>query len=209
MSVSAQSIIDFGIQTAVQNSTFRPEMFLVAAGSYASDNSYGSDRPAITTYTLATDRSMSYAAIRNQDTETDYTIHFTLSDAAQPASVAAAPANSEVRLRVVKPLLPGQSGSYIKSLTCNAIMYSLPLFQDVEIVLASTGAPPAGFPSVAGAGMLEARYLYSGELALVVYDYSTAPPTVTPLTRADFSPLFTAGGDSIIIRIRGRYRNDA
>ena len=202
---STTDIVDRQVQKAISHGGFRPELFTVATGSYASNHIYGSGAALVNDYNTETLQHISEAAIRQHDRDVDYNLKILLDlSLANPGFVT----DEEIRIRTLQPLASGEPGRYLQKLPVKDRSYRQPLFLDVEIVDPSTGAPFAGFPAVAGIGQLQARLLISGEMALVVTDLTAGPPpTVTPLTHGDLSPLFGAGaGTQLQISVRGTYR---
>ena len=200
------SAINRSVKKDICHSGFRPELFTVDAGSYASNQVYGSGLAAANDYNTETIRNVSIANIRQHDTDVDFSVKITLDlSLADPGFTG----NEEIRIRTLQPLAAGEPGSYLKKLPIKSVNYGQPLFLDVEIIDPSTGAPFAGFPVAAGIGQLQARLLISGELALVVVDLTAGPPpVVTPLTADDLAPLFGAGaGTQLLMSVRGSYRS--
>lgn len=199
------TVFDRSVQTNISHSGFRPELFTVATGSYASNQVYGSGAALVNDYNDETVRNSSRASIRQHDRSSDFSLKITLDlSLADPGFVT----DEELRIRTLQPLGSGEPGRYLNKLPVKSTNYRQPLFLDVEIINPATGFPFAGFPVIAGAGQLQARLLISGELALVVSDLTAGPPpTVTPLTTGDLSPLFgAAAGTQLEISIRGSYR---
>lgn len=207
MSFFAGEKFDRSVATSVSQAGFRSELFTVAAGSYASNGVYGSSAALTSTYATSAIREKSSAAIRMQDTGTDFSLKVTLDlSGADPVGRVT---GDEIRIRTLQPLLSGEPTSYLKRMTLAGTGYGLPLFLDVEIIDPATGAPWAGFPTIAGVGQLQARMLYGGEFALVVANLAVGPPTtVTPLTVGDLNPLFSGGaGAELLVSVRGTYRS--
>ena len=200
------SALNSSIKKDICNSGFRPELFTVDAGSYASNQVYGSGLAAVNDYNTETIRKSSIANIRQHDSDVDFSIKVVLDlSLSAPGFIT----GEEIRIRTLQPLASGEPGAYSRKLPVKSINYGQPLFLDVEIIDPSTGAPFAGFPSAAGIGQLQARLLINGELALVVADLSAGPPpVVTPLTSTDLAPLFgAAAGTKLLISVRGSYRS--
>lgn len=199
------SSTDRQVQKSVSHRGFRPQLFTVAAGSYASNHIYGSGAALVNDYDTEQLQTLSEASIRQHDRDVDYNIKLLLDLSLADPGFAA---GEEVRVRTFQPLGTTEPGSYLKKLPVKDSRYRQPLFLDVEFVNPATGAPFAGFPVAAGAGQLQARLLISGELAFAVTDLTAGPPpTVTPLTAADLAPLFgAAAGTQMQISIRGTYR---
>ena len=196
---------DRKVANAVDHSGFRPQLYTVVTGSYASNSVYGSGAALVNDFTDEQLQDLSEAVIRQQDRDTTFSLKVVL-DLSQVDP--GFDYDEEIRIRTLQPLVSSDSPRYLTSLSVNAREFRLPLFLDVEIVDPSTGAPFAGFPSEAGIGQLQARLLHGGALALVVTDLTAGPPpTVTPLTFVDLVPLFGAGaGTQLRISVRGTYR---
>ena len=199
-------IINSSVSKDISHGGFRPELFTVGAGTYASNHVYGSGIALVNTYTPQSLSSLSRASIRQHDRDVDYSLKITLDlSLADPAFN-----NEELRIRTLQPLGATDSGAYLKKIPVKSVNYRQPLFLDVEVINPATGAPFAGFPVNAGIGQLQARLLISGELALVVADLTAGPPpTVQPLTALDLAPIFGAGaGTQLQISVRGSYRGE-
>jgi len=208
MSSSSRENESRGVQTAIRNSGFRPQLFTVATGSYASNPVYGSSAALVNDYNDEIIQGSSRADIRQHDRDVDYNVKIILDlSLADPGFVT----DEEIRIRTLQPLTAGQPGRYSNRIPVKDVNYRQPLFLDVEIINPATGAPFAGFPAVAGIGQLQARLLIGGELALVVSNLAAGPPpTTTPLTAGDLSPLFgAAAGTQLQISVRGSYRGQS
>ena len=201
------------VSNNISHGGFRPELFTVAGGSYASNLVYGSGAAMLSSYEPQTVRSMSRSDIRQQDNDVDFSFNVTLDmSLADPGF----PATEELRLRTLQPLGASTPGAYLKKLPIKNTNHRQQLFLDVEIINATPGAAGAGFPFaafpvVAGVGQFQARLLTNGELALVVYDPATvAASATTPLTAGDLpAALFGAAAGTVLqISIRGSYRSD-
>lgn len=198
---SISETYDQGLEKTVARSGFRSELFTVAAGSYAANQSYGSG--AVSTGSLASvSTSDSQCKIRKQDADVDFSIDVVLDTTAAAPGLSA---GDELRVRSLRPVGSNNPARYSAVLPVPDRKFGLPLILDVEVVN-ELGLAPSGFPSVAGVGQLQARLLHGGELALVVRDGQSGPSAVTtPLTFGDVSPLF-GQDESVIIRVRGTYR---
>lgn len=205
MATSNNTSIDRAVQNNIAHSGFRPQLFTVAAGSYASNQVYGSGAALVNDYNDEIIQAESRASIRQHDSNVLYNVKVIL-DLSQ--TDPAFGSTQEVRIRTLQPLTSTEPGRYLTRLPKKDVNYRQPLFLDVEIINPATGAPFAGFPSVAGAGQLQARLMMNGDLALIVCDLTAGPPpTVTPITAADLAPLFGAGaGTQLEIAVRGTYR---
>lgn len=205
MATSNNTSIDRGVQNNIAHTGFRPQLFTVASGSYASNQVYGSGAALVNDYNTEIIQDASRAAIRQHDNNVEYNVKVVLDlSLANPGFVT----GEEVRIRTLQPLASTEPGRYLTRLPKKDVNYRQPLFLDVEIINPATGAPFAGFPSVAGAGQLQARLMMNGDLALVVTDLTAGPPpTVTPITAGDLAALFgAAAGTRLQIDVRGSYR---
>jgi len=206
MATTSPTNNDTGVQPVtdgVVQSGFRVQLYAVAAGSYASNSNFGSGAAEIagtsTAYDAVKNVALSRASVRREDTDVMFNLLITLD-----GSVANPVVNAgEVRVRVTQPLASEDFTRYIVALPTQDMNYSLPLFGDVE-VLDETGTNL--LPSTANT-LLQARFLYGGDLALVQQDLSAGPPpTTSALTTAQLGGLFGVMGRTIRIFIRGTYR---
>ena len=203
MGSTSPTTTDSEVHLPIVQSGFRAQLFAVAPGSYLSNSNYGSGAAEIAGTSAAYDGvknvPLSRASVRKQDTDVDFNILVVLDGSVANPVVAA----GEVRLRVTQPLTALDFSRYINGLPSPDTNYSLPLFEDVEI-LDQTGTNL--LPSITN-GLLQARFLYGGELALVQQDLSAGPPpTTSALTTAQLGALFGVMGRVIRIFIRGTYR---
>lgn len=190
----------FSMQTQTQRSGFNPELFTVPTGTYASNASFGSGVPSSESYNAITVADQSVASVRQQGTSVDFDIRVVLSTTAgdDPGFTG----TDEIRLRCNVP--SQNAGDYVKKLPASDHTYTQPLFADVELIDTATGGAPAGYTT---AGLLQARYLHGGELAIVLLDPAGGPPpTTAALTVANLTPIFAAATDQIALRVRGSYR---
>lgn len=189
---------DLKLQSDVSYSGFRPQLFTVAAGSYASDATYGSNTDPTGDYSSVAIVSESIAKTRVDDNQVDFDVQISLdATAADPAATG----GDELRIRVV-PRVAGEPQRYRQGLPPSKTPLTLPLFTDVDVILKSTGATSGTLT-----GLLEARLLYGNELALVARDTTATPPAHDALTATSLSALFgQQAADSILITVRGQYR---
>ncbi len=200
-----------GIHNDIQQSGFRPQLSLVAAGSYASGPSYGSGAastgnydaqvPPVTVRNSGNSLCPTRSHVRQQDNDIDFEIVICL-DASQPDPFGGQ-STDEVRIRTL-PLVSGEPGRYAGTLKPADPRYGLPLFHDIEVVnqMGVTLLPDAA------SNLLQARYLAGGELALVQQDLSAGPPpTTSALTAAQIGSLLGLGAGSLVrIHVRGQYK---
>lgn len=204
-SMTSLSNYSRGVQNDISHTGFRPQLYTVVGGSYASNSVYGSGAALVHDYNTEIIQSASRSSIRQHDTQVEYDIKIILDlHQADPAFDT-----EEVRIRTLQPLIAGEPGCYLTRLPIKPTNYRQPLFLDVEIVNPATGKPFAGFPATAGVGQLQARLLINGDMALVTTNLAAGPPpTVTPLTGNDFDVLFgAAAGTELEISVRGSYRS--
>lgn len=204
------NVQDRQVMNSIVQSGFRPQLFLVAAGSYASGPSYGSgaastgnydsQTPPVTIRNSSSSILQTRAHIRQQDNNINFDITLTL-DATQ-ANPFGGQNTDEVRIRVL-PLSTGESTRYNNPLKVNDPLYGLPLFLNVEIVnQAGVDQLPSAVNTV-----LQARLLLGGELALVQQNQTAAPPTTAALTAAQLGArLGGVGGTELRIHVRGEYK---
>ncbi len=206
-----------GIHNSIQQSGFRPQLFLVsgaAGGSYASGPFYGSGAahtgnydaqvPPITVRDSGNSLCPTRAHVRQQDNDIDFDIVICL-DASQPDPFGGQPTD-EVRIGTL-PLVSGEPGRYAGTLKPVNPFYGLPLFNEIEVVdQTGTTLLPDAFTGTPGR-LLQARYLAGGELALVQQDTTNVPPTTAALTAAQLGSLLGLGAGSLIrIHVRGQYK---
>jgi len=206
MATTSPTINDFGVLTVtdgIAQTGFRSQLYAVATGSYASGATFGSGAVEIagssTGYDSVKDVPASRASVRKHDTDVDFNILVVLDgSAANPVADA-----GEVRLRVTQPLASENFTRFLVALPTQDMNYSLPLFEDIE-VLDEDGTNL--LPSTANT-ILQARFLYGGDLAFVQQDLSAGPPpTTAALTTAELGALFGVIGRTIRIFVRGTYR---
>jgi len=200
-----------GIQNDIRQSGFRPQLFLVANGSYASGPYYGSGAvstgnydaqvPPVTVRNSSDSLCPTVSHVRQQDNDIDFETVICL-DASQPDPFGGQP-NDEVRIGTL-PLAAGEPGRYAGTLKPVNPRFGLPLFHDIEVLdQMGTQLLPL-FPST----VLKARYLTNGQLALVQQDLSAGPPpTTTALTAGQLGSLLGLGAGSLVrIHVRGQYK---
>jgi hypothetical protein len=196
---------------------FRPELYTVDTGTYTSNARFGSSTPLVTSYLVNQipagtttvplgvmgppfALSSTGCTYRMQGNRVEFVCNVTLG-----GSDPGYPDLEELRIRPAQRInfnrVVGQRGLPIPD-----SRFSLPLFNDVEIVDKSgaEAAPDAGTP--AGEYHLQARLLLNGELALVLQDTAGGPPPIVRgLQSGDINGSFAT--DNIIsITIRGTYK---
>jgi hypothetical protein len=194
---------------------FRPELFTVANGTYASNAVYGSGTAATSTYinnqlqrgtTTIPLTGTSFVTstegcdIRQQDRDVDFTCSVVLDGTTDPDF-----STQELRIRpyVANPIVPP---SHRIPLPLPMKDLPLPLFHDVEIVnKAGVQIAPDATAGQGGVFSLLARLLEDGQLALVVENTVDQPSTSRGLRHDDIDAGFVA--DNIIrITVRGTYK---
>lgn len=194
---SSSNVYALKPQHAVVQRGIVPTLVTVAALSYSNDATYASGAAVVNQYNNQLVVSNSSSAIRQHDNEVQVSIQVALDlTLANPGFAG------ELRI-IPTPPTPTTPGAFAQSLPAQDPHYGLPLLQDVEIILSNTGAP-----ALAGivVGVLQARYLYGGKLALIAYDPATG--NETPITAANIAGLFGSGvaGQQLLIRVNGNYR---
>jgi len=197
--LDSQSPTYRSIEKDIVHSGFRPSLFAVAPGSYASNQVYGSSAASVGNYDTITDLALSNASVRLHDKNVDFSVKLYLDTTSDPGSGFTT--NSELRVKV-KSLTTGDPARYLKGLPAPDVKYPLPLFEDVEITDASTGQVFTGIPI----GDLEARLLHGGELALVSKDLTATPASTAALVKGLISAALGAEISVTCISIRGSYR---
>ena len=195
---SQNSIFALSPQNSIVHRGIVPNLFTAAAGSYVSNATYGSGAPAVDSYSSFLVSKNCSSAIRQHDNEVQFDIQIALD------CTLAAPAFGVEELRVGSAVpLPTNSSSWAQVLPTPDPQYGLPLFGEVQITLSDTGAPVL---SGIIPGILQARLLYGGNLALVAYNplLGTSPA----ITAANILGVFGSiiPGQQMLIRIRGTYR---
>ncbi len=211
MSNGTTEVHDRGVQRNIRNSGFRPQLFAVASGSYASNSAYGSGAASTGNYDALTLRgyissqAQTSAVIRQHDRDVDFSLTLTLNgDAADPFGQET---YDEVRLRVVQPLSSGEPGRYLNRFPKPDPLYPLPLFEDVEVQSVSDGVQRLPLQS---GNILQARLLHGGELAFVRNDLTAGPPpTTSAILTSEVGSLLggaLGAGERIRFTVRGHYR---
>lgn len=213
-SVSFEFFDQSAASNGIRHIGFRPELYTVAAGSYASNEVYGLGAPLVSSYLdIQLSRgtttvpligasgppfvnSTEGCDIRQHDNEVEFVCSVTLD--ANPATDPDL-GTEEIRIRP-RPITPNLPSRYIIPLPLPT-RGSNPVFEDVEIQNKSgVQVAPAGV----GAWLLEARLLKDGNLALVKKDVSATGTQQTALTHDDISAAFVAN-NVISITVRGKY----
>ncbi|HSA76277.1 MAG TPA: hypothetical protein VLE02_01910 [Nitrosarchaeum sp.] len=204
MSTFADSTVNTSIYEPPTNSGFRPQLNVVAAGSYVSNAVYGSNAASTGNYETVTLRgssnslSQTVASYTKNGKQVSFSVQISLNGAvANPIAVG----GSEVRIRVL-PTNVTEPEKYISGLPLPDGSFLLPLFEDVEVIdQTGTNLLPNAVNS-----QLQARILYNGDLALVNVNLAAGPPpTSVGLTAAILGALFATVGRTIKILVRGTY----
>ena len=125
------SVRNSSIKKDICHGGFRPELFTVAAGSYASNHVYGSGADLVNTYNDETVRDASHASIRQHDTSVDINLNVVLDLSLADPSF---PDGEELRIRTLQPLASGEPNAYSKKMPLKSVNYRQSLFLDVEII---------------------------------------------------------------------------
>lgn len=202
--------------TSIIQGGFRPLLFTVANGSYVSNIVFGSGATEVNNYeTYQLPRGTTYVplTINSYVTSTEgcdfqmtgQKVNFICSVVLNAQLIDPGFGTEELRIRPY-PRSDIEPAQYLKPLPVPLRTALLPLFEDVEIVnkLGVQVSPDSG--TVAGVYDLQARLLQDGQLALVLKDITTTPPTVRGLQSADINNLFGTADEIIRITIRGCYR---
>jgi hypothetical protein len=211
--MTSTETFDRQVQSQPVESGFRPQLFTVVGGSYASNAVYGSGATALNNYDTVTLRGDSNgqlqtkASIRQSGSLVNFEIVISLDlTQADPQF----PSSEELRIRTV-PLTLGEPNRYLNTLPPPDDNFNQPSFDDVEILLvdstgATVGAVPAALTSML---TLSARFLYGGELALLG-TVADAPNYFTnALTANALAGNFGAVAEPTRLRIsvRGSYKS--
>ena len=204
MTTSLLNVWNYGFN---QQSGYPPQLFLVAAGSYASTPLYGSGAIATGNYNDVTIRGSSNSlntskcVWQRNGNEVTFEVIITL-DGSKADPFGATPTN-EVRIGPVYPPVSGLGQSVRPNLPIPNATYQLPLFSDVEI----RNQTNTELIPTASLIELQSRMLCNGDLAIILKDLNAAPPTnVIALTAGDLAPFFGgAAGSTIRISVRGTY----
>jgi len=197
--VDNTEVFDREIETKISKGGFRPKLYLAADGSYKSNAVYGSGAAQLAAYATS-DTSVSRAEVRKEDRSTRFSIFYRLNTTGAAPGV---PDTAELRIGV-QDLVSGEPARYATGLTGNRVGQRLPVFDQVEILL------PNGQPLVlttnAGLGVLKARLLVSGDLALIIDDPQTAGTAgIDALTALDLAGAFGGQSPYIDIIVSGEY----
>ena len=208
---------NFGIRTEGETviTSSLPQLFFVAAGSYATPGSFGSGATHLpANASSAQDDTASAHVLRTEDKLVDVDIKITL-NLTLPAPFPSDASEARIcALPVTNPTMPVRmpQGRNLPPIDRSTFQ---PLFLQVQ-VLNGSGQPlvPAFPPGSAGLGQVAARWLYGGELALININYTLPndnPAHILPITAADLASYFDpeVGPTSMIISVKGRYLSDA
>lgn len=194
---SSSNVFPLRPQSSVVQRGIVPTLVTVAALSYSANAAYSSGAAVVNQYNNQLVVSNSSSAIRQHDNEVQVSIQVALDlTLANPGFAG------ELRI-IPTPPTPTTPGAFAQALPAPDPHYGLPLLEDVEVILSNTGAPALAGVVV---GILQARYLYGGKLALIAFDPATG--NETPLTAANLAALFGSGvaGQQLLIRVNGSYR---
>ncbi len=205
------------VEDGIFSGGFKPELYSVVNGAYTSNARYGSSSPLLTSYLInqlprGTTTvplgvtgppfviSSTACQYRMQGNKVEFVCNVTLGGADPDYTD-----NEELRIRPAQRInfnrVVGQRGLPIPD-----SKFSLPLFNDVEIVnkTGAASAPDAGTP--VGEYQIFARLLLNGELALVLKDVAGGPPPIIRgLQNGDIDGAF-ASDNVVSITVRGTYK---
>jgi len=200
----------------IYNRGFRPELYTVAAGTYASNavygvaaavaNSYASVQLARGTTTIPNGsggfvNSTEGCEIRQHGSDVEFLCSITLNGNTDPDF-------SAEELRIKPRNLPGAPGRYKIPLPLPSRFHEDPVFENVEIQNKAGVQIAPDVTAGVGTWLLEARLLKDGTLALLKKDISVLGTQQTALVHNDINAGFAA--DQVInITIRGTYKTDA
>nr|QBK86621.1 MAG: uncharacterized protein LCMAC102_04170 [Marseillevirus LCMAC102] len=206
MTTTTSNIFDRGVQK-ILNAGFRPQLFLVTNGSYASNGVYGSSAASVANYDAQTLQTISHAEIRQHDRDADFSLKLVLDLTLADPQFGD---TYELRVRTLQPLLAGLPGRYLTKLPVQDLKHPLPLFLDVEMLTVDpTGVLAPAVLAGLTTGKTAARMLYGSELALVIQDHSVDPTTEVPVTDTMLNWSVSTGRTQLCITIRGTYRGEA
>lgn len=194
----------YGVQKPAIHRGLVPNVHTVAAGSYAADLSYGSGAAQVNTYSSVVVANTSSAAIRQSDNDVTFNVQITID-----TSVAAPFVAAGGELRFVPTLVaPNSSFSWARALPVSDNSFGLPLITNVEFNVVDTAAGTVA-PALAGVvvGVLQARLLYGGELALVAFNPATG--LTTAITDTNITALFATPTTQLVLSVSGSYRGQS
>jgi len=188
------------MQQLISHRGIVPSLYTVNSGSYGSNSSYGSGKPATHTYESVVIKSNTSAAIRQHDSEVDFNIQVAL-DITKPSPFNIPPFIAAHEIRIKSGISP-----YLRTLPCTDPKYGLPLFNNVEMILSESGVNALTTVIPVPQGILQARLLYGGDLALVILDTTTN--TIFTITTLEMAQLFNSlvPNQQLLIRVSGTYR---
>lgn len=210
---------DQKVYSGISNKGFRPELYTVTDGTYATNSVYGVGAPLLNSYLSvqiprgtstislvgATGSpfvpSMEGCSIRQNGYDVDFICNVVLdgNPITEPTF-----GNEELRIRPRRNDFT-QPPRYMKPLPLSDRKLDEPNFDNVEIVNKAGVQIAPGATAGAGSWLLQARLLKDGTLALVKKDVSLVGTQQTALRHSDIDSGFTAN-DVISITIRGSYR---
>lgn len=203
----------------IYNRGFRPELYTVADGTYASNAVYGVGETLLNSYlSVQIPRGTSTVpligasgppfvsstegcSIRQNGRDVDFVCSVVLDG---NPSTEPAYGNEELRIRPQRFDFT-QPARYMRPLPLSDRNLDEPNFDSVEILNKSGVQIAPDATAGAGAWLLEARLLKDGTLALVKKDISLIGTQQTALRHSDIDAGFTSN-DVISITIRGSYR---
>lgn len=197
----------------ILNRGFRPELYTVASGTYASNSVHGLGAPVINSYTniqLARGvgppfiTSVEGCDIRQHGQSVDFTCSITLdgNPLTEPDF-----SNQELRIRPRRARFD-QPGRYGISLPLAKRGTDGPVFKGVEIINKDGVQIAPGSKAGPGAWLLEAKLLIDGSIALLKRNIGILGTQVTALRHADIDDGFVMN-QVIAITVYGSYMANA
>lgn len=183
-----------------------PELYAVASGSYASNANYGSGASALfgTFEEVMIEEECSHV-IRRKDKELNFATKIKINTFDGVIDEPLPSEDGEIRIRSKNNgvLIPLHTVPFGNNLTPNLAQTHAPLF-DVDVYIENQQSV---FPFVSqGRGQVQAQLLNSGDLALVVTDYTfTNNQNPQPVTVSDIELMFGEGQGNSTFSIRGNY----
>jgi hypothetical protein len=197
---ATQTVFPLSPQNSIVHRGIVPSLCTVAAGSFASDSTYGSGAAQVGSYAAVVVTQSSSSAIRQHDNEVQVNINLVLD-----LSLASPVANNADELRIL-PALIGQTavpGAWQQVLPTPDPNYGLPVIENVQINFLNKAVSPSLITPLNVNGILKAQLLYGGNLALFLVNPATN--ALTPLQAADINWVATPNLQ-LIIKVQGTYR---
>lgn len=199
----------FGLKIQNNSSTTHstPQLYAVASGSYASNANYGSGAVSLSgsfdPYVI--DASSSHIIRKETNKQTQFATKLTLFSAETPMNLPVPEGEVRIRTKRFDPISIYHSAPEGDNLNLSNPSTYFPLFDECQIDMET----PVVFPaSASGLGLLKARLLCSGDLALVNVNYSqTNDVNTNPILVSDIEALLGTGQGISVLEINGFYLN--